>query len=321
MTSSIELISIPLSKADGGPLDAAFQLPSDRTFDQVSDGGLTTVFSTLACYHSADADGIRIRLAATVLPNEISAGDLAELAARQRNDRIVKRRDIDTAQAELLCSTTNDGDQQYCRSRVVRCGNHAWQIEASASEDSGSKIADMCSNIAMSLQLLRPESFEPAESLIEYTLQDEWQTTFQYPESWTVERLATGRSGVMSQQHTGGNRVGTIEIETLEMLGKPELAKVCEKQKELLESQGMKVESGAIIQVESPASFDTAFCYAPRIHLNGVPKSCGTIILYKSNCSVILSLTTQGRENGFANWSIARRAYEIIRDSLSANVK
>jgi hypothetical protein len=167
----------------------------------------------------------------------------------------------------------------------------------------------------MSLQLTR-EGFDLAEELLDVTIESDPQISMQYPESWNCTLLEADRRGVRLEQCIGAEIAGEIEVETRKPLDLREIAIACKASQGRLEAQGFRIASGSILPLDPPEGFISAMCYSPRTSQQGISCSYGKIFLQHVDASVILSVMGPDRTTNLANWSVVRRATELVRDSV-----
>jgi hypothetical protein len=262
-----------------------------------------------------------LEISAAQLPREVNASDWVELVLREMDEEVVEARDFASPAGflpdVLSRPSRTSGGSWLRRTLAIRDADRLWGISALAPAD---VYPGMASNLFLSLssfQLLHA-SGGPAEKLFRYEAVAPVPFGFSYPEAWLLKPLpATGDTARMVLANMREDvRAGSIMIEVA-AARQHTLQSVLQRHMDLLTQAGISREEADVVPVAGHPPFSEVWCSAMQGSREGVRLELPVVIGRHSRAWVLAGLVTPDRGVSPVWWAVNKRAYEIVRGSLT----
>ncbi|MCB9872667.1 MAG: hypothetical protein H6821_00685 [Planctomycetaceae bacterium] len=281
-----------------------------------ADAGL---FAPLALFVSTAERTLQVSIHDSVLPREISAGDLAEVDAGYRDATLIERRDLSTHEAEIITSFTQAGQPWVGRSKVIISGNRVFRAEAAAPRDCDPSTAEDCAKAVLSFKLPKADNTSSAEPLSDW----EFRTPapgggFYYPASWSIAVDSThGNSASCILENIAESEcVGRINVIVRSTSTNATPSQCVQEFAAELMDTGIILSGAPLVPTEPPPGFAAASVYLPRAQEHGQERAAGAILLEHPTVIALIGIWGRGKKDSPLWWAINKRAFEIVRDSL-----
>jgi hypothetical protein len=283
------------------------------------------IFTPLLLFAAPAPGSLEVFVSLTLLPQEMGAGDLALIAAERSGLRVLSRRDPDGTgadQSELIARESRGGGPWLRWARVIKDGPRVFRIDAATPEEGFEDVAQTCGLTVRSFELLNPEGRPGAEDLVEVMRGSLVPFSFRYPASWRLTEFAAGEDlagFVLDFVHREKVR-GTVTVELQHAGDGVPPSQHARAFRARLTADGFRLNGAPIVAEPPPHGFSGAYIYAPPATWEGRETSVGLFIGETGHATALMSFACPARwENPWA-WALTRRAFEIVRSSISLSI-
>lgn len=279
-------------------------------------------FMQLARFVSRGQHRYELGVLLTLLPRDIHVGDLIQIEAEMSGAKVVGRKDCGGArgrESHLLVEFERSGEKWLRRTRGLKDGPRVFRLDAAVTQECSAETAKACAASLASFQLLAPENRASAEELERWSGSEPCRDTFLYPQSWSiVDRGADQAEAALDLLNQPGRLpAGRLTVEVHARRADTLPSRLVRKHVERLRGEGVRLAGAPVVAVEPPTGSRAAHWFAPPASRAGHELCVGILVLEQGDLFALVGVLSPARAVSPWAWAINKRAFEIVRDSLS----
>ncbi len=247
----------------------------------------------------------------------------------QREEKIEGRRDFATGTgvvSDLLTSATMPSGHVIARHVALKDSNRLFHVSASASEAEYPRLADDFMLAVCQFKILNTEGKNYAEELSIGTVPDK-KLRFQFPASWKYAPDAGRQNAIANDDQlvvtrldddigvpARGATILVILSETTEAATEQRLLARFESE---LERLGISVGAPDVTVTPQPLPYLGGRLYRFEARRDDVDIYCVGLLLVRPDAVLWLGLAAPARHIAPLRWGVHKRAFEIVRDTVT----
>jgi hypothetical protein len=277
------------------------------------------VYSTMRPKNRLDAE---LRVGAAKPGRDVNPADWLEITWGSVGSQIIHRRDFRAhggTHADMLVKYSDEKGTWISRSTIVKDGPRLYYIEARAAPSTYSTLAEDFLMCLASFRLLYPNSSATAELLSETMCRTPVLVRFQRPEFWLCSPPSENpeTNSIQLESRFDNADVGKITVDLHEPGNGTSMYRMANGHADRLKQRGIHLDGAALIPLQASPPYHGAVLYSPVATENGHEFEVPLLFLQHPTALVVLGLYTPSRNESPEWWAINKRAFEIVRDSLT----
>jgi hypothetical protein len=281
-----------------------------------------TRFHPLCCTEVPGDHAFRIQASICTISREVNPGDWLEMDLAQPGFRLLCARHLPTPAGvilDALVKIVDAGESRVHRYSVVRDGDRLFCVEAGSSEARYAEWAERILFCLSSFHLCHSQGRPFAEPILTSAHDAGVRWSFRHPASWEVLPMATdaGRCKARLLSRGIAEQDTHLTVEITRRTTTRAIRRLAEEQADQWKRSGIHLAGAALISLQPPPSFQEAVLFNPSATRNEQSVECVMLLFLHAEVVVALTLLGPSRHESPEWWAINKRAFEIVRDSLT----
>lgn len=288
-------------------------------------------FIALSHFERTGCPELQFTISYCELSREVGAAEWTQIEIERSGGRLIQQRDVYGPGgwvSDILSQTVIDDRRFVSRHMMVKDGSRLFWVEGIAPIRD---YLDVAKDIFVSLQsfrLLQSERLNTAEPLEQFSLDVPFKTYFEHPSSWEVQQEGAIQNGCSLSLKTSDEELvhsienwpaGEIGVTICRRGSDRTAAQIARGYAQGLQNRGIRIGGAPVLPIQPPLQFESAGLFLPSATYENTALDAPLIIFINSEVEISLSMVGPSRETSPEWWAINKRAFEIVRDSLSVS--